>query len=186
MKKDYYRKNSEEYIKESLSYDMSVFYRYIEKTLSKLNGKPNILDLGFGSGRDMKYIENLGFNVKGIDSCENFIENALKEGLNVIHSELPDFGKCKEKFDLIYSVGLIMHLNEKERITLFKELKKRLNKNGLFVVSYNTLNRSNDKEREFYTLSIDQIRNELEMVLIDVEIMEDKRGFQWVTETYSL
>ena len=57
MKKDYYRKNSEYYISESLSYDMSVFYRYIEKTLSKLNNEPKILDLGFGSGRDMKYSE---------------------------------------------------------------------------------------------------------------------------------
>lgn len=185
MKKMFYELNADKYINESINLKMDNFYKYMQKYLLKKDDFL-MLDLGFGSGRDMIYFKNNGYKIKGVDSCSAFVNEARKKELDVSLEVLPNMDNIEnEKYDLIYSIGLVMHLNESERLNLFNNIKLKLKKNGLFVLSYNTQNRENDKERLFYTLSKDKINKEVDMTLIDEELMPDNtRDFVWIVETY--
>lgn len=203
-RKDYYKNNPENYIAESQDFDMSVFYSYLGKEIEDLrkmkimsnksfnieesvsNEKINILDLAFGSARDMIYLKEKGFNIEGLDSCDKFVENAQKLGFTAYKEDLPSMESISKNklYDLIYSVGLLMHLDKNDRIELFKNIKRNLELNGLLVLSYNTLDRSTDPEREFFTLNEEEINEEVGMTLINKEVMRDKRGFDWITATF--
>lgn len=184
----FYKNNATSYIKESFEFDMSVFHSYLEKTISHLDEySPMILDVGFGSGRDMLYLKNNNHCVVGIDSCQEFIDNGIKEGLEVYQGTLPDMSAIPKEyiFDLIYSVGLIFHLNKEDRLELFSNIKRHLSTGGMLVLSYNTLERSSDTDREFFTVTEEMINEEVGLTLVEKEIMIDaKRGFEWVTSTY--
>lgn len=179
MKKEFYTIDSEKYILESINCDMTKFNLFLEKEISKFKN-PTILDLGFGSGRDMLYLLSKGLNVEGVDNCDNFIE----KGLTVSKQTMPELNLNK-KFDLIYSVGVIFHLNKEERIKLFKNIKNHLSENGVLVLSYNTLDRTTDQEREFFLVSEKEINEETGLNLINQEIMKDgKRDFNWITSSF--
>lgn len=192
-RKDYYRKNTSAYIEESQGFDMTAFYQTVESSLEniiltqkKSIPEVSILDLGFGSARDMVHFSNKGFLVEGVDSCEGFVKYAKGLDLNVHEQELPSLDILPENktYDMIYTVGVLMHLNKEDRLELFKNIKERLNLHGYFIVSYNTLDRSTDPEREFFTLNEEEITKEVDMVRSSQVIIKDKRGFNWVTETF--
>lgn len=89
-----------------------------------------------------------------------------------------------QKFDLIYSVGLIFHLCEIERIALFDSFKNMLNPNGVIILSYNDLDRTNDKDRFFDKINKEQIDKEVGLTIISEEIMIDKININWITIAY--
>lgn len=71
---DFYEKNSEKYISDSYTYDLRRFYQFVEAKKSD-----TILDIGFGSGRDMEHFKALGADVYGVDNCKAFVEHATKK-----------------------------------------------------------------------------------------------------------
>lgn len=73
----YYSEHSSEYIASTIGIDMSPVYALFEPLL---NGK-RILDVGFGSGRDMLYFKSKGYEVFGIDTESAFVEHAKGVGL---------------------------------------------------------------------------------------------------------
>lgn len=183
MSLSFYEKNAEEYIKESISFDMTSFNSFCEKIINE-NNIYSVLDLGFGTGRDMLHFQKKGLNVSGIDGCSNFVKIAKQKGLNVFHEIIPDIKGIYPKYDLIYSVGVIFHLTEEEQSKLFQWIRNHLNKNGLFILSYNELNRENDSERFFTTLKKENVDKEVSLEIVSEEIMSDKRNINWITTCY--
>lgn len=180
----FYSKNAENYINESFTFDMGKFYNFSDTVISQQNLK-TVLDAGFGSGRDMLYFKSKGLEVTGIDNCQEFVEKAKEKGLNVYQERLPFIQNMPvQKFDLIYSVGLIFHLCDIERITLFDSFKNMLNPNGVIILSYNDLDRTNDKDRFFDKINKEQIDKEVGLTIISEEIMKDKRNINWITVAY--
>jgi len=139
---------------------ISKFYQ-LSLDILKEYKNPKILDIGFGSGRDMLYFQKLGFNITGIDTCYSFYQHADKLGLNVFHETIEEhYSGFDNIYDVIYSVGVIFHLDKEERISFFKSLNKKLKHNGKFILSYNTLDRTKDKERKFYKVTEEDILKE--------------------------
>ena len=52
---NYYEKNASKYIEDTINCDMSEQYKFFLKNMPK---KGMILDIGFGSGRDMRYFKS--------------------------------------------------------------------------------------------------------------------------------
>lgn len=183
---DYYANNANAYIAESMTFDMTKFNNFTDQIIKDKELK-TILDLGFGSARDMLYFASQGLNVTGIDSCDEFVSQAKDKGLDVYKENLPYVRKfSKGKFDLIYSVGLIFHLTKEERVLLFNNFIPMLNTGGVLILSYNTLDRTSDKDRFFDLLTKEMVDEEVNMKIISEEVMRDKRGFDWITVAYSL
>ncbi len=165
----------------------SLFDRYIQANY-------NTLDIGFGSGRDLKYIKTLGANCYGIDNCKKFVDvlredNYFKDRVflaNLPHLKL-DIGI---KFDVIILVAILMHLTKEEIALSIQNLKKYLLDEGLVIVSYSTTPRVND-ERFFEDLRgevVEELFLENGFELIEENKSFDSlgRGIEWRSEIYKL
>ena len=157
-----------------------------------------VLDIGFGSGRDLKEIMKITPNIFGVDSCEKFIENSEQKSAmkgRLAKSILPDIVTNKfqvniDKFDVIVSVAVLMHLNMIEIEQTIEEMKSILTKNGIVIISY-SLHRKNIDERHFEPFSREimiHIFRKFGFTLIDEFQNNDglSRDIEWLTQVYRL
>ena len=84
---NYYEINADRYINDTKDCDMNIQYQFFLKYLKKEDGK--ILDVGFGSGRDMDYFYRLGYEVEGVDPTKAFID-LLKDKYKVYNIKAED------------------------------------------------------------------------------------------------
>jgi len=96
------------------------------KTLEKyIKNATNILDLGCGEGKFIRYFQDM-FNkeINGIDPYF-FDGKIVKEG-NVYNIDF------KKEFDLIYTIEVLQHVKYLD--IALEEINKRLSKDGIFIV----------------------------------------------------
>jgi SAM-dependent methyltransferase len=70
------------------------------------------LDIGCGTGKYVRYLQELDFKVDGIDSSEIAIETTKKIGKpesSFICADMFAFEISKDKYDLVYSISTIHH-----------------------------------------------------------------------------
>ena len=144
----YYNKNAENLCKE---YDVVDFTK-IQKSISiYLVGSKKVLEIGSGSGRDANYMIKNGFDVIGIDGSEEMINIAINKYPDLqgrlIHSILPNkFPKFEYKFDSLYSIGTLMHLQENDLETTIKKINTiLLPKSPVYISVSGDRDNSNDK-----------------------------------------
>ena len=115
-----------------------------------------MLDIGFGSGRDLRYIRALGAECWGVDSTQGFVEALKKDSYfkeRLFYAKLPILDlKIDVKFDIIVCIAVIMHLTKDELRVWAEDIKNYLATNGTIILSYSPKPRTND-ERFFEDLS---------------------------------
>lgn len=128
----YYELNSKEFIDTTLNLDMSSIYSHFEKYL-KLNAK--ILDLGCGSGRDLKYFSK-SYQVIGIEPSHSLAKFAKEYSqCDVIESTIQDY-ISQEKYDGIWACASLLHISSKELCNVFTKLARLLNNQGVIYCSF--------------------------------------------------
>ena len=91
-----------------------------------------ILDVGFGSGRDLAYFSKQGYLAHGIDLVEEFVLRARKEGLSAKVGDFHDL-PFKEEFDGIWACASLLH---SDNLPLaFENLSRALKVGGVFYLS---------------------------------------------------
>lgn len=127
--KNYYSNNSTEYISTTQNVDMSGHYEHFTKFL---NVGATILDVGFGSGRDMRYFAKNGYMVMGVDNVQEFVDHAQSEGLNVA---LCDFHALpyNNEFDGIWACASLLHSDN--LLLAFNNIAKALKMGGYIYLS---------------------------------------------------
>ncbi len=175
--------------------------RYNAVTLTPLHNlfkkhiKPNrkILEIGFGSGRDMRYMHHeLKANCWGVDSTQGFVDALAKDNAfkgRLFCARLPmlglDFGF---KFDVVVAVAVIMHLTIEEIEFWVKDMQNYLVDGGKVLVSYSPKPREDD-ERFFEDLRggvVQQIFLSAGFVLVEERESFDGLGrdVEWRSEVY--
>tara|TARA_Y100000780_G_scaffold186072_1_gene172558 strand:+ start:1083 stop:1694 length:612 start_codon:yes stop_codon:yes gene_type:complete len=108
------------------------FIECIDKT------KKSHLELGCGNGKNMLRYKELGFNISGIDNCEEFIEICKERDLNVYLKDIKDLSSFEdESYDSIICIAVIHHLKlYQDRINVINETIRMLKKGGksMFMV----------------------------------------------------
>jgi len=133
MTKDYYNKNANEFIKNTLDLDMSNLQKKFEKYLPK-NAK--ILDLGFGSGRDSRYFHNKGFEVVSTDFSEEFVSigKDLLDNKVILLDTLEM--KFVNEFDGIWACASLLHFNDDDLRIAITNCHNALKKDGIMFTSF--------------------------------------------------
>lgn len=110
------------------------YKEFLDEFLSLLKGK-KILDVGCGSGLIANYFYGKGFDVRGLDFSKNLLKIARK---NYSEIEFIECDICKwnsnEKFDGVFTKDMLFHLPDDDLILALKNIKKSLNKNGIFYI----------------------------------------------------
>jgi hypothetical protein len=129
---DYYDKYQEEYIEATLSLDMTQQYQSFLKHLDKGS---KILDIGFGSGRDMIYFSSLGYEVSGIDTCNAFVCRMKELGYSV---KLQNVQSLEERdcYDALWACASLLHVSSEELTEVFMRCHSILKRNGLMYCSF--------------------------------------------------
>ena len=73
MSIEYYNKNSQKFFDDTVNIEMTAFY---DQFLPLVKDKGKILDVGCGSGRDVKAFNSLGYNSIGIDASKELVTKA--------------------------------------------------------------------------------------------------------------
>lgn len=156
-KNTFYSKNYDSLIKKYNSANMSTLYKLFDKYITK---NTKVLDIGFGSCRDLLYLDNLGCKVYGIDETKEFVENAKKvfppKESNFYQDSLPNLinnNFFNKKFDAIICIAVWMHLEHEEYEESIRNIVKLLSTNATLIISYSKGTREINDDRNFIEIN---------------------------------
>lgn len=174
----YYIYNTDAFIENTINCDMSVQYNFFLKHIPK-NG--TILDLGFGSGRDMIYFQELGYNVKGIDPIDSFVERMQSKGFEV-YKDTAQTMNFIDEFDGIWACASLLHVPSNELTNAFKKCEIALKKNSILYCSFKYGTYEGERNgRVFTDLNEETIKKYLDglnLNIIETSITTDVRPDQ--------
>ena len=185
---NYYEKKADELIQRYESAKLTDVQNYILKFIKK---DDYILEIGFGSGREIDFLIKRGFkNIYGIDGCKEFVKRARERfnSENFYHSILPEIKLKNLKFDFVYSIAVWMHLLSEMYEESIRNIDKILNKNAKVLLSY-SLDDRDEKERYFQKVDeklLNDIFEKFGMKKIDELITVDSlnRQIKWKSVVY--
>ncbi len=183
----YYNQNHKELIKRYNSVNMEQLNKFFDTYILK---NASVLDVGFGSGRDLRYIKNITKEIYGIDGSEAFIKNIKKDIFfqdRVYYSVLPNITTFDFKFDVIISIAVFMHLKKEDIKKTIENIIKNLKGDGKVIISYSTKSRVD--ERDFFAISKQEMNTlflEYGLKKIDEVTNKDSlnRDIEWESEVY--
>jgi len=184
----YYNKNYESLLFRYNNADTTELHKIFIKYIP---AKSSLLDLGFGSGRDLHFLYNKGYRVYGLDNCKNFINSFSSKNIQVSYTKLPDIDLTSfniKQFNSIISIATLMHLTKKQIKETIMNIKTILSKKGIVVISYSTASREKD-ERFFEKLDSTFMKKEFEklgFLEIHTSVLKDgmNRNIDWVTQVF--
>ena len=101
--------------------------RIVELVKKHIDGNEHLLEVGFGSGHYLAALTDMGVNVDGIEIRYNAYEKTRKAfeknyaNVKLIHG---DALNVNEKYDLVYSTGLVQCLPNDKRKVFFEHISK--------------------------------------------------------------
>ncbi|WP_330173972.1 class I SAM-dependent methyltransferase [Streptomyces sp. NBC_01498] len=97
------------------------------------------VDLGAGSGRDAAALAGLGYDVVAVEPTAELREIGRRTHADAhvhwIDSALPGVEGVRGPFDLVLSVGVWMHLDQRERRTAMERVRSLLAPGGRVVIT---------------------------------------------------
>ena len=182
----YYDENASYYFDSTSQVDLVSLYK---EFLKYVPSGGRIMDLGCGSGRDVKWFRNHGYEAYGLDAADNLVIQARdKLGVPVEAGRIEAWF-ADEPFDGIWCCASLMHIDDEGIDRFFKNLNHNLKPNGVLFMSVKEgIVTGMDKDgRYFKDFSEDYIKSLLninpELSLINTWYTKDKMGrntFRWL------
>lgn len=130
---EFYNSAASDYAKQA-----SVHVPEIERNnfCKQLSQNAKILDAGCGSGRDVLFFVNQGFDVTGIDLSDKLLEIAKNNGKRAkfVKQDIRKPVFPENSFDGIWCCASLLHLNYHEAKKTLSNFYKILKPNGLLVL----------------------------------------------------
>ena len=189
----FYNTNATKFIDRYDNADMSSLHKLLLKYIPKNN---NILDIGFGSGRDLQFLYDNGYDTWGIDPSAKFVANA-KARFSTLQNQFFEasvpfdkkvLGLTKE-FDAVISIAMWMHLQHQQYKDVVKSIVSILNGSSTVIISYSEGSRADD-ERYFEDVDLKyiiQLFNNEGFRLVDTVTNGDsldRDSLTWITVVF--
>jgi SAM-dependent methyltransferase len=130
---DYYHKKFKEYHKKTFNIDPSSFLLPLSE---KLSPGACILDIGCGSGRDLLWFKQRGFEVVGFERSPGLAGFARKNvGCEVIESDFETYDFSRLSMDAIMLVGALVHLPHNKVPEVLNSINRALKDDGNILLS---------------------------------------------------
>jgi len=129
---DYYDRNADEYFAHTSGVTFDEIYRRFLKYIPQ-GGR--IMDLGCGSGRDVKWFCDHGYEAYGLDASEELAKRATNTFGITVSTGLVEDWIADEPFDGIWCCATLMHLDDRALEQFFKNLKCNLKAGGVVFLS---------------------------------------------------
>jgi SAM-dependent methyltransferase len=169
----YYNQNASSFVDDTVSVDFQYTH---EKFIKYIKPEGLILDCGCGSGRDIRYFVERGYQVEAIDGSEELCRIASEySGIQVKHTyfqELSEHGK----YDGIWACSSILHLTYTELQQVLVKISVALKTKGRLYTSFKYGEFDGERNGRYFTDMTEERLNDL---------LEKIGGFQilefWIT-----
>ena len=129
---DYYNSNAAQYFSNTVNVDMS---ECCDRFLKYVVSGGRIIDVGAGSGRDIKYFKDRGYVVEGIDASEEMCRLAAEYSKTKVICERIQDWHPEKKYDGIWANASLLHLSYSEIEKFISRAAGYLNDTGVFFFS---------------------------------------------------
>ena len=131
--KKYYELQAAKYAEETLPFRLDTLWNTFSSIVSP---GAYVLDLGCGSGRDLKELALRGFRVIGLEYSEPLAKIAQEYSRQkVLVGEMRVFDLGAMRFDGIWAVASLLHIPRTEVISVLKKLYEALRPKGILLTS---------------------------------------------------
>ena len=104
-------------------------WNIVKVFLEQVGENDTLLDLGCGTGRNMKGVST------GVEVCKELCEIAWKKGLNVINQDIRTY-ETDQKFDYVICVAVLHHFEHAyERESIVKKIRGFLKEGGKALIT---------------------------------------------------
>ena len=122
---------------------------HYDKFLKYLPKKGKILDIGFGSGRDMMYFKTLGYQVEGIDTSIEFVNYMKNLDFDVKLESVEDI-EYVNKYDIIWACASLLHIKREKLDEVLKKCILALKENGIVYCSFKYGDKEEIKDGRYF------------------------------------
>lgn len=144
---DYYERHSSQYFEETINLNME---EQLEEFLSFLPENAEVLDLGCGSGRDSRFLEEAGCYVTPMDGSPKMCSLAEiytdMEVLCLTYEEM----EFQEVFDGIWASASLLHVARKDMPKILEKLYHALKPGGILYMSFQYGETEEYRNQRFY------------------------------------
>jgi len=156
----FYNFNANQLIDRYNNAEMTSLHKLFLKYLPK---DSTVLDIGFGSGRDLQFLKDNDYTIWGIDPSEQFVQNTQNRFPDIsnhfIQSAVPfsiENSPFPVKFDAIIAIAMWMHLKKNQYEDVIKSIVSVAKEKATIIISYSEGKRADD-ERYFEDVDLDCI-----------------------------
>lgn len=130
----YYEEHAKEYFEKTKCLSVN----HLRKTfLSLLPPRAKILDLGCGSGRDLKYFGSLGYEAVGLEQSEALRKHAQEySGACVLGGDMLHLPFTEESFDALWCCASLVHFTRTELRQALVEIVRVAKKGAVLFLSW--------------------------------------------------
>ena len=156
---DFYQEHFQRYHERTFSIDPASF---LAPLIRHLKPGAGILDVGCGSGRDLKWLKDRGFEVTGFERSKGLAALArANASCTVIEGDFEAHDFSKLKFDAMLMLGSLVHVPHERLGMVFGNIVKGLRDGGKVMVSLKQGEGSSTDEdgRMFYLWQDIELRN---------------------------
>jgi len=187
---DYYAVHSNDYHLKTFDLDPTSF---LSPLCERLPQAACILDVGCGSGRDLLWLKNRGFNVLGFDRSFQMAALVKQQvGCSVIVGDFTAFDFSRFSMDATILVGALVHLPCEYFGSVFANIAVGVKKDGLVLLTMKEgRGISTDSHgRVFYYWQDEDLRKSLDSMKLRIvhfhrhESVKDKKDM-WLTYVLS-
>jgi SAM-dependent methyltransferase len=131
----HYNQNAEAFWDGTKDHDVAQNYEAFLAPFPK-DKKLDILDLGCGPGRDVKYFQSLGHKPVGLDGSEVFCSMARSStGCQILHQRFLSLELPRHAFDGIFANASLFHVPSSELPRVLDDLHTALRPGGILFSS---------------------------------------------------
>ena len=155
---DYYERNFCQYHQQTVSIDPASFLLPLVRHLAP---GATILDLGCGSGRDMKWFRDRGFRPTGFERSAGLAALARNHsGCPVIEGDFEVYDFSGMAVDAVVLVGALVHVPHEDFQQVFSRILQALKPRGHVLITMKEGNQDTEvsKDRIFYRWPDENLR----------------------------
>ncbi len=169
----YYNKIANSYFNTTVNADVNALYDRFLRYVSK---GAKILDLGCGSGRDVKAFLDMGYDVDAIDGSEELAR--LASEYTGIQVKCMDFNQLNENsvYDAVWACASLLHVTSQNLPNIMARIRRALKTSGVVYASFKHGDFEGVRDDRYYT---DMTSERL------AEVLNKTGGFSIVEEGYS-
>lgn len=165
----YYETHALEYFNYTIPLDMTFAY---ELLLKYVQPPAKILDVGSGAGRDTRHLRGLGFDVVGMDASLEMSKLSTWYTGQKTHYLNIDQMDFMEPFDCLWCSGVLVHFHEMHLLSVLERLKKSLQSQGVFFMSFKYGDQSPVVGQRYYWNRTEESLTNVLMKSGNLEILE--------------